>query len=254
MTKKVLLAALVFVLSICCSGAFAEDKVELELTTDFFSKYVWRGQEINEDFVFQTGLSAGYKGFTAGIWGNLDLTDFGGNRGEFTEWDYSIDYSGTIGEDGKVGYSLGLINYHFPSVVGDTTEFYWGFSFDVPLSPYITVYHDIDVVEGTYVNAGISHSIEDAVKLTDNLSANLDLGLSLGWANSSYNNAYWGVDKSGLNDLLFSVALPVDLGGGWAVTPSFNYSTILSNDLRGSTNFNGNSDSFYAGVSISKSF
>ncbi|MCD4830966.1 MAG: hypothetical protein K8R02_04045 [Anaerohalosphaeraceae bacterium] len=250
---------LIVVSTVCClltlgSMAKAGDGIEFEITSDFYSKYVWRGQQLNDDYVFQTGVSASYKGLTAAIWGNLDLTEFGNNRGEFTEFDYSLDYSGTIGEEGKVGYSVGLINYHFPSIIGDTTEFYWGFSFDVFLQPYVTVYHDIDVVDGIYVNAGISHSFAEAIKLTESLSADLDLGLSLGWADSKYNKAYWDVDEATFNDLLFTVALPIDLGSGWTVTPSFNYSFIVSDSIRNSANFNGDSDSFYTGISIAKSF
>lgn len=234
--------------------AAADDGLGFELTSDFYSKYIWRGQQVNDDPVSQTSISVSYKGLTASIWGNLDLTDYGGNSGEFTEWDSTLDYSGTIGDQGKIGYSLGFINYHFPSIVGDTTEFYWGFNFDVPLSPYITVYHDIGNIKGTYVNVGISHSIEKIARLTENIPIGLDFSLSAGWADSKYNNGYWGVDKSGINDLLMTVGFPIDLGNGWTVTPNLNYSTIISSSLRDSSNLNGVSDSFYSGVSIAKSF
>ena len=257
---KCLMVGLIVLL--CGTGAalaegeieISQDKIEFELTTDFFSKYIWRGQKLNDDYVFQTGLSTGYKGFTVAAWGNMDLTDYGNNKGEFTEWDYSLDYSNSIGENGKLGYSVGIINYHFPSIVGDTTEVYWGLSLDVFLNPSVTVYHDIDTVKGMYVNFGISHSIEDFIKLTDSLSANLDLSASIGWGNSSYNRAYWGVDNSKLNDIAFTVALPVELGGGWTVTPSFNFVTLVSSDIRDSDAFSTDSDYFFTGVSISKSF
>jgi len=236
------------------STVLAEKSIEFEMTADFYSKYIWRGQNINDDYAFQTGLSATYKHLTASVWGNLDLTEINNNRGEFTEWDYSLDYSDSIGKDGKIGYSVGIINYHFPGVVGDTTEFYWGLSLDVPLSPSLTVYHDIDNVEGTYACLGLSHAIENITKSGKNFTVDLELGASLGWGNSSYNRAYWSVDESKLNDLAFSLALPVELGGGWTVTPSFNYVTLVNDDIRDSDAFGTDSDFFFTGISISKSF
>jgi len=51
---------------LCGTGAVsADDGIDFEVTTDFFSKYIWRGQNLDDDPVFQTGISASYKGLTA---------------------------------------------------------------------------------------------------------------------------------------------------------------------------------------------
>ena len=119
----------------CGTGvASAEDGIELELTGDYLSKYIWRGQNLDDDNVFQTGLSAGYGGLTMSIWGSLELTNINGNNNELTEVDYSLDYSGDFPGLSGVGYSVGLIYYDFPNTQAkDTTEVYWGLSFDLPL-------------------------------------------------------------------------------------------------------------------------
>ena len=44
--------------------AFAEDDLSVGVTADFFSKYVWRGQKVTDDGVFQPGVSVTYKGLT----------------------------------------------------------------------------------------------------------------------------------------------------------------------------------------------
>ena len=75
------------------SMAAAEDDISFELTADFYSKYVWRGQLLNDDYVFQTGASAAFGNLTFGIWGNLDLTDYTDREGNFSEVDYSFDWS-----------------------------------------------------------------------------------------------------------------------------------------------------------------
>ena len=66
--------------------------ISIDLTADFFGKYIWRGQNLSDDPVFQPGVSVGYGNFTAGVWGNMDLTNINGNSGDFSEMDYSIDY------------------------------------------------------------------------------------------------------------------------------------------------------------------
>lgn len=255
--RKSGLAAIVCWTIIACGGALAqaEDKIEFGLTSDFYSKYVWRGQLLNDDFVFQPGISASYKGFTANVWGNVDLTDYHKNSGEFTEYDLTLDYSGKFSEESKVGYSIGVIHYHFPSASAtDTTELYWGLSFDVPLNPAITVYHGLGNENGMYANFGLSHTFEDVLKFSDTITADLEFGVSIGWGSSTYNKDYWGVDEARLNDLAFKVALPIDIGGGWAVTPSFNFVTLVDGKIRSADTYSKSSDYFFTGVSISKSF
>jgi hypothetical protein len=234
-------------------AVIAEDKIDFEITADFFSKYIWRGQNLDDDYVFQTGISAGYGGLTAAVWGNLELTNINENSGEFTEWDYSLDYSGDVPGVKGIGYSVGVINYHFPGVVGDTTEIYGGLNFDLPLSPSITFYYDVDQVDGTYISFAVGHSIEKIAELGPDMPIGMEIGASLGWGNSSYNKYYWGTDSGKLNDLAFSVSFPVEIAG-WTLSPSLNYVTLISSDIRNTDAFRTESDYFFTGISLSKSF
>ena len=68
LTKIFMIA--VFVLSIA-APAYSEgelsllgDKLSIDVTADYFGKYIWRGQNLSDDPVFQTGVSASYKGFS----------------------------------------------------------------------------------------------------------------------------------------------------------------------------------------------
>lgn len=221
------------------------EEVSFEVTTDFFSKYVWRGQNVTDDWVFQPGVSATYGGLTGGVWANLDLTDENGESGEFIEYDYYVDYSGQITD--MIGYSVGAIYYYFPGS-DSTTELYWGFNFDVPASPSITVYHDVDAVEGTYVALGVGHTFEDI----ENVPFDIDLSANLGWGDSGYNDAYWGTGVgSELNDLTLSAAFPFEVGPV-SVTPSVHYVALLGSDVSDAA---GDDDSlFYAGVGFAYGF
>jgi len=232
----------------------AEDKVSLETTADFFSKYVWRGQNLVDDWVFQPGVSVSYAGITAGIWGSLDLTDENGFEGDFTEVDYSLDYSGEVPSVELLGFSVGAIYYDFPNTgVDGTTELYWGFSADVLLSPSLTVYHDVDEADGTYISASIGHSIENIAGLDSGSPISLELGASIGWGSSSYNDSYWSITGSELNDLVLSASLPVEVAG-WTIIPSINCVRLLGGDIRGANTYGAEDDLFYAGVSFAREF
>ncbi len=231
-----------------------EKAIGFEITADYFGKYIWRGQNISDDPVYQPGVSMTMGGLTAALWGNLETTKINNNSGEFTEYDWALDYSGDVPGVEGVGYSVGVINYYFPSLE-DTTEVYWGFAFDLPLSPSVTVYHDVDDIKGTYASFGLGHSIERIAEINSDTPIGMEIGASLGWGSASYNNGYWdsSVKSSRLNDLALSVSFPVDVGG-WTVAPNLNYVTLVNNKIRQTDTFDKASDYFFAGISVSMSF
>jgi outer membrane scaffolding protein for murein synthesis (MipA/OmpV family) len=230
--------------------SLAEGDVSVGLGADFMSKYVWRGQNLVDDWVFQPSVSASYKGLTGSIWGNLDMTDENDRSGEFTEVDYSVDYSGSVSGVDVLGYSIGAIYYDFPgSDVSGTTELYWGFSLDVPASPSITVYHDVDEADGIYASLGVSHSIE----ATEKIPVGIDLGATVGWGNKKYNEFYWGTDGSELNDLVLSVGFPFEVAGV-SVTPSVSYITLLGSDVKDSDAYDTDNSIVVVGVGLAKEF
>jgi len=240
-----------------CYGQEAEkDKlmVHFEVTADYFSKYIWRGQNLSDDPVFQPGVSATYRGLTTMIWGSLETTNINGNSGDFSELDYCLDYSSEVPGIKGVGYSIGAAYYSFPGTeVKDTTELYWGLNFDLPLSPSVMVYYDVDEAEGTYVSLAVACSVERIAGLGRDMPLGMEISASLGWGSASYNKYYWGTDQSKLNDLTFSVSFPVEIAG-WSVAPSLNYVTLLSDDIRDTDAYGTDSDFFFLGVSLTKSF
>lgn len=251
---KCLIVIGLIVLTFGSGEASAEDEIDFEVTADLFGKYIWRGQNLNDDPVFQPGVTAAYGNLTGGIWGSLELTNINGNSGDFSELEYWLDYSGAIPGIEGVGYSFGVIYYDFPgTATPDTTELYWALSFDLPLNPSITVYHDADEAEGSYVSLAVGHSIENIVKLGPDVPVGAEISASLGWASGSYNEYYWGTDQSKLNDLVLSVSFPV-ASGDWTLTPSLNYVTLLSDDMRDTDAYGTDSDFFFAGVRVSKRF
>jgi hypothetical protein len=255
-TSKWLIAVTAITALMSAETVKAQEEVTVGATADFFGKYVWRGQNLVDDWVLQPGAAVGYKGLTASAWGNLDLTGENGNRGEFSEVDLTLDYSWQCSKFDVLSYSVGLIYYDFPvpHAGDDTTELYWGLSLDVPASPSLTVYHDIDEAEGAYVSLGVGHSFAEAFELGPGVPVSLDLGATLGWGSASYNKFYWGPDKSKLNDLVLSLALPFEIGG-LTIMPSVNYVTLVSDEIRRTDAYGSDSDDlWYAGVGFAKEF
>lgn len=242
------------------SGAvLAEEEIGFELSADFSGKYIWRGQNLNDDPVFQPGISAAYGNFTAGIWGNLDLTGINDRNGDFLEMDYYLDWSDDLPGLEGISYSVGLIYYDFPGSYADgtrlpdTLEAYLGLNFDLPPNPSITCYHDLDEAEGTYISLGIGHSVEQVLELSPDVPVAMDIGATLGWGSGSYDKYYWGTDQSKINDLVLSVSFPFEIEG-LTITPSVNYVTLLSDDLRDTDVYGTDSDFFFVGIGLTKKF
>jgi len=256
-----------FSVVMCMGGsivqAVTDEKVTVGVSADFYEKYVWRGQHLVDDWVFQPGVSVGYGGWTASFWGNMDLTNENTANGEFSEIDLTLDYSASIPGIDILGYSVGYIHYDFPvrGSADDTSELYAGLSLDVPASPSVTLYYDVDEAkEGTYISFGVGHSFEDVFELGADTPVGVDLSAGLGWANSDYNKVYWGAKPDGsaiggaANDLVLTLAFPFQLAG-FDVTASLNYVTLISDDIRKTDAYGrGRDDSFYAGIGFAKEF
>ncbi|NLZ04017.1 MAG: hypothetical protein GXY19_02465 [Phycisphaerae bacterium] len=233
------------------TAGFAEGDVTVGVGADLFSKYVWRGQNLVDDWVFQPSVSAGYKGLTGSIWGNLDLTGDFVDDGEFNEVDYAIDYSNDFPGQETLGYSVGVIYYDFPNTPWEaTSEFYGGLSVDAPLRPAVKWFYDFDEADGSYLLFSIGHTVEKIASWREGRSCVLVLSASLGYGTDNYDEFYFGVDDAALNDVTLSAGVPFTFGS-LTVKPSVAYSMMIDDDIRRAT---GESDSLWAGVGLSYSF
>ncbi len=235
----------------CSSLYAAQQQPKFALTADYFTKYIWRGQNLNDKSVFQPSVSVGLSGFTASVWGNLDLTGENQNAGEFTEFDYGLDYSAAIPDVNGVSFSIGALYYDFPNTTEEpTAEVYGGLNFDLPLTPYVKWYRDVKAINGSYLQFGVGHSIGKIWELNDKCYCGLQIGSSIGYGSPRYNKGYFDVDSARMNDWTSSIAFPFCIGA-WVIKPSVNYSTMLSSAIRTATE---KSDNFWGGLTICTEF
>ena len=73
----------------------------------------------------------------------------------FNETDLTVSYACDVG---KLGLTAGFI-YYGTKYTAETQELYVGASLDVPGSPALTIYRDIDAYPGTYVLLTLAHAV-----------------------------------------------------------------------------------------------
>ncbi len=238
---------------------------DVSLSTAFMTKYIWRGWNLGDEPVMQLDGSVSKWGLTFDWWANYTLNSDkekdNGRYLEFTEIDYTVDYTFNVGEmSEKMDFdipdllkpltpSVGYIYYTFPNVdwddkFFDTHEVYFGVSYDIMLQPFFTWYWDVGRGkgnpdgggDGSYFLFGISHTFE-----FDRSGISATAAMTTG-----YNDEQW-TDKSGWADMVFSAEVSVPFLNHFTVTPSVAYSLILDHDT-----YNDASESeFYGGITIS---
>jgi hypothetical protein len=234
-----------------------EQSVSVDLNADFLSGYVWRGQRLNKDWVFQPSIDIGYESLTATIWGNMDLSNQNDQADEFSEIDYTLEQSDSlpIGEIEGLNYTIGAVHYSpHGNDCPELTEGYWGFGYDCFFNPSIKTYHDTKQGKRAYVEFSVGHSFEKIMEISSQIPVGMELGATIGWGSGHYNRYYWGTEDSSLNDLSLTVSFPVEFADGWTFTPGVNYISLLDNGVKESDTYSTKSDYVVVTVGLSKSF
>lgn len=228
--RKVIVAGAALLLTVFASAAMAEIKVEGDVYVGVFDKYLWRGYDLSgSTTVVQGGMDLSAYNLTLSYWTNGQLNDDSHDfdptstleGGDANETDITIDYALDLGE--LVTVNLG--NYLY-SVHGgeDTNEVYAAVTLNTLLSPKFAVYYDWDENKDarTY-SLGIGHNLEfDQVTLTAGALANYMEGTDPYQLIET--NVPWNAELS----LSADVAVTEQI----TVTPSFVYSTPLSDDAQ----------------------
>jgi hypothetical protein len=204
---------------------------------------------LNDEAVVQPSLTVEKGGFSLNTWGNYNLTDgYGADQEtDFGEIDLTIAYSCDVG---PFSVGAGYIEYLFPHQAGEagivqetaedgtivdvpvskalegTKEVYASVSYnDLPVTPALNVYYDIDAIEGFYANLSLGYEAE--------LGESLALGLSgsIGFANSDYNEGYFGVDDDALNDANLGATLSYAVSKDLSLVPGVTYTWFLDSDI-----------------------
>jgi hypothetical protein len=263
MNMKILIILIAtFALLLGSTMAFGEEeKPTASADVGVFTKYIWRGYELSDDsIVFQPSMTAGYKGFSMNLWGNLDsrykdndpTTD---DKAEWTETDLTLAYDTSFG---PVGLGVGYIYYGLDSIQ-DSQELYLSAGLDVLFSPTLTFYREIAHLPGWYIHFGISRSFQLPKEIT------LDLAGAVAYYHSD-DDEFVNVDSDfnpttekyrSLHDGNVSIGLTVPFAKYFAFSPVVAYSFPLSDEadrLLTSASISNDSAFLYGGFTLSIAF
>ena len=215
-----------------------------------YSKYIWRGQVLDDQPVVQGGVTvSSTNGFYANVWGNYSLND--GYTGVYglNEVDYTVGYGGSVD---ALDYDFGYIYYSFPNTtLPSTSEIYAGVALNnLPVTPSVYAYYDIDEANGFYVIGDLNYGKD----LSEALS--MEAGVSVAWASANFNQFYYGKTGSSLSDTQLYTGLSYALSETLSLSASLSYSFYPDSSAGAASDatFDGSSDNVYGGVSLAYSF
>ncbi|MFH1360649.1 MAG: hypothetical protein ABIJ41_06385 [Candidatus Omnitrophota bacterium] len=235
-------------------GDFLKDKgIELEVsgTMDLYSKYIWRGMRLDDDYVIQPGLAISGYGFEVSVWSSFDLDQDDALNSD--EVDTSITYTHDFKDLALFGHNLdtisvtvGHIYYDFPGAGTFSKETVLGLAYDTLLSPSVTWYHDYSQEaqgggKGDYVVLDLSHSF-DVIK---EYGITFDLATHAGYNRKLFINGEGG-------DWGISAGLTLPLTKNLTLSPNVNYSVPLG-DVEDENDGNYE-DEFYWSVATAYTF
>lgn len=248
MKTKLLITLLCLLTAVAFQPAFAQDDEEIVLSgsadVSFANIYIWRGLALTDGPVMQPSLTLGAGGLSLNAWGNFELDDVNDNEFKFTEIDLTADYAFELE---MVTLNIGVIYYTFPNTDFDSTlEFYVSAALNTIISPSVTVYKDVDLVEGMYANFGLGYDlpIEDS-DVTVSLAANA------GWGDEDHNLFYYGAAEATFTDLLLSGSVSIPLTDQLSLGGMLAWSNLLSDEIE--ANFE-EPDNFIGAISASWAF
>jgi hypothetical protein len=240
----------------------AAAQTEIGVDAALFSSYVWRGLSLTNKPVLQPAawlsFPVGSGSLTFGGWANVDIGTYDGSddisQGGGTSFNLSeFDPYAEIGVGvGKATLTAGGVAYIYPNestVLANpdvnTVEVYGKVDLDVPFSPGVAAYYDVDKVKGLYLEGYVSRGIPlGATELTLGALAGLSAGQGpkAGELNNFFDDGFTHLDLSA--EVSFSA-------GPFSITPTVHL--IIGNDeFVKFTDANSQSDAkLWGGVTIS---
>ena len=208
---------------------------------DLFSSYVWRGLTLTNKPVAQPALwvsfPAGNAAITVGGWSSIDLGKYddvdddislsgGTSAFNFAEFDPYAEVSFPVGSATLTG---GVTAYIYPNDLdaapnggldsdANTVEIYGKVGLDVPLSPELSIYYDVDKIKGAYIEANISHSLPASEKISIDLGAAAGFSAGQGQPDDLLSDESFNFFDDGFTHLDLSAGVPF-AAGAISITP-----------------------------------
>ncbi len=246
----------------CAAGeaaAAAPPTPAVNFAAGAYNKYIWRYAVVDNEAVLQANLAASLAGFSVGLWGNMELTDYksADRAGHFTEMDWTLAYGKSLGPLALKG---GLIGYSFPSTgTPGTYEIFADVSGVLPgVGPYLVpgagVYYDIDDAKSAlFVEPYLGGSAALPPAPFPIRPESIGYRVSTGLTNGPYNRFGFGVDGEAWLGAGAELRVPCRIDGApfLTITPSIAYTTIIDEEVRDAVRHD---DNVLVGLTLSLDF
>jgi hypothetical protein len=245
MKRANVLGAALVAIGMAGGAVSASAQVTVGADGSLYSSYVWRGLSLTNKPVLQPDVyvtfPAGKASVTLGGWANFDLgkyddvdddiSESGGlSSFNFAEFDPWAEVSFPVGE--KTTLTGGITAYIYPNDVdvapngglgsdANTVELYAKAAFDVPLSPKLSLYYDVDKIKGAYFEGGISHTVPASEKVGIALGATVGFNAGQGVPDDPNSDESANFADNGFTHLDLSAGIPLT-AGVLSITPALH--------------------------------
>ncbi|MBU4268095.1 MAG: hypothetical protein KJ808_04525 [Acidobacteria bacterium] len=220
----------VLLLLACLVGAVLPLPGAVSAQVDLVSRYIWRGFDLLPDnhAAIQPSFTVdlGESGFSLNVWSSFALAQ----RGVYKysdEIDLTLEYTFKMAEGWEL--SAGFIHYgywfaaDFKFKDHTSQEAYTTVAkTDLPLSPTLSIYYDLNLGSGLYITLGGSQEWKVSEKV------NVEVGGLIGFNSRQY------IDKTGFSDIDLYAKLPLTVGR-LTLTPSLNVMIPLLDEVNKDT-------------------
>ena len=192
---------------------------------NFSSEYIWRGVELNHEWVMQPAARISEKGLELSALGNMDLTSSNGCEGKFTRWIYKGGLAHRV-EDGGAGI---FYTYYDNRDVGypKTQEVSIEVEYGYPFFGGGDMVYDWDNANGFYFRTKMGYIGEIGI-------LSIIPQVSVSFATNQYQEFYFGVHEDSFVDVVVSLRAELNVVSGLFVYAEGNYYELCKSALRSS--------------------
>jgi hypothetical protein len=266
--SRLALAALLF------SAVPLSAQTEVGIDLGLHSSYVWRGVTVTNKPVAQPAaylsVPFGEISLTLGAWSNIDLGKYDDQSDDISESGGSSAFNFAEFEPyaevslpaGKTTLTGGIIGYVYPNPdaapnpfalktsAANTVEIYGKLGLDVPLSPELSIYYDVDKVKGAYLEGSINYSLAATDKLSVDLGAVAGFDAGQDRPDDPLSDEVFNFADNGFTHLDLSAGVPLT-AGSVSITPALHLVLDADDATRITTPSNQGTDlKLWGGVSL----
>ncbi|MEI6092584.1 MAG: hypothetical protein WCQ47_02755 [bacterium] len=213
---------IVFVSSACSQNVVLNTEVEAK------TKYVWRAIYVgSEPFVLQPSATLSASGFSFFIWANMN-TDT--SKITVNEINYTFSY---IKKFGSFSFEPAFIYYSYPVGAPNSADvsmklyYFINDSFTLYNTHYLSIMGRYGFQNNAYyTDLGLQY----IRKLSEKFLVETSLSFALASSKFNFNNA--GVEKGGLDNMIFNIQLPYYVTNNIYLRPRLTLSTLLMSSVR----------------------